>query len=152
LNHFSRHIQRPNARRSATTCGGGAWRDDVDAHDFAFEREQIVWTMAAIHAAGDDIDRVRVAAEPGEKKLKHVGVGYIADLGDGCNPRMKIEPYIAKLHDATARRNIMHHTHMVMGHLHSDDRTVDELIEMGAAALAGMRQAEEQRDNDTDGG
>jgi hypothetical protein len=119
---------------------GGAWRDDVGAHDFAFEREQIVWhTMAAIHAAGDEIDRMRVCVELGEKKLKHVEIGYIADLDCG-DPKMRIEPYIAKLHDATALRNIMHHTHILMGHLHSGDRTVDDLIQMATEAFAGLQR------------
>jgi hypothetical protein len=118
---------------------GGAWRDDIGAHDFAFEREQIVWhAMAAIHAAGDDINRSRLCVELGEKKLKHIGPGYIADL-DG-DPKMRIEPFVAKLHEATALRNILHHAHILMGHLHSGDRTADDLIEMGASAFADLQR------------
>jgi hypothetical protein len=120
---------------------GGAWRDDIGAHDFALSREQTIFhTMKIIRDAGDDINGHRVCSELGEKKLKHVGVGYIADLGDGCDPEMKIEPFITKLHDATARRNILHHTHILMAHLHSGDRGADDLIQMATEAFAGLQR------------
>jgi putative DNA primase/helicase len=118
---------------------GGAWREEVTAHAFAGERHQLIFhSMAAIHSAGEDIDRQRVAVELGEKKLKLVSVGYLADLGEGCYPEMKIEPYIRKLHDATAKRDILHHADILVTHIRSDDRTADELIQMGTAAFAGL--------------
>jgi hypothetical protein len=119
---------------------GGAWREDIAAHDFAGEREQTVWhAMRAIHVARDEIDRQRLAVELGEKKLKRVGIGYLAELGEGCFREMRIEPYVAKLHDATARRDILHHTHILVTHLHSGDRTADELIGMAVDAFGGMQ-------------
>jgi hypothetical protein len=119
---------------------GGTWRNDVTASDFAAEREQIVFgAMQAIHDAGDDIDRQRLMLELGEKRLKCVGIGFLVDLGEGCYPEMKIEPYVAKLHDAAARRDILHHAHILMTHVHSGDRSAEELIDMGLDAFGGMK-------------
>ena len=118
---------------------GGTWREDVTAHDFAAETEQVVWhAMRAIHAVGEAIDRQRVAIELGERKLKQVGIGYLADLGDGCYPEMNVEPYVHKLHDATAKRSLLHHAHILMSHIRTDDRTADELIAM-VEAFVGLQ-------------
>jgi hypothetical protein len=119
---------------------GGAWREDVNAHDFAAEREQVIWhAMKAIHEGGDEIDRNRLNMELGQKKLKLIGPGYLGELGEGCFPEMKITPYVARLHDAATRRDILHHTHILMTHLHSEGRTGEQLIEMGADFFITMR-------------
>jgi hypothetical protein len=122
---------------------GGEWRDDVTAHDFACEREQTIWhAMREIHAAGDEIDVSRLHVELGEKKLNNVGgIGFLAELSEGCFSEMRIEPYIRKLHEATGQRAILHHAHILMTHVLSGDRTVEELIEMGAAAFASLQRS-----------
>jgi hypothetical protein len=120
---------------------GGAWRDDITARDFSLEKHQTIWhAMSAIRAAGDAIDRQRLAVELGEKKLKFVGLGYLAELGDGCFPEMPIEPYVRKLHDATARRDVLEYAHILSEHAQSGDRTAEQLIDMGASAFAGLQR------------
>ena len=125
---------------------GGAWRTDITAHDFAFEREQTVWhAMKAIIEAGDQIDRLRLIAELGDRKSQNIGSGYFAELGEGWDPRMPIDSYVRKLHDATTKRDLLHHSHILMTHIHSGDRTADELIEMGTAAFAGLQAGRSSR-------
>jgi hypothetical protein len=120
---------------------GGAWREDVGADDFATERHQVIWrAMETIHGAGEAIDYHRVAVELGTKKLKHVGIGYLSDLGDGCYPEMRIDSYVNKLHDATVRRAVLHHVNVLSTHAFSGDRTADELVTMGADAFATLQR------------
>jgi Protein of unknown function (DUF3987)/DnaB-like helicase N terminal domain len=122
---------------------GGPWREDVTAHDFAGKRHQIIFhAMKAIHDQGEEIDRNRLNLELGEKKLKHIGPGYLADLGEGCYPEMRIEPYVAKLHDAATQRDVLHHAHILMTHIRLGDRSADQLIEMGTAAFAGLERGQ----------
>jgi replicative DNA helicase len=119
---------------------GGAWLYNITARDFAAQKEQIIWqAMNAIHAAGEDIDRQRLAVELGEKKLKLVGLGYLADLGDGFFPEMRIDSYVTKVRNATLLRDILHHTKILETHVHSGDLTAEELIDMAEAAFAGMQ-------------
>lgn len=120
---------------------GGKWRDDISAHDFGGEREQAVFNaMAAIHTAGDAIDLNRLALELGERKLRQVGVGFLAELREGHFPEMNINPYIAKLREATGRRDVVHHCNVLMSHALSGDRGAEELISMGTDAFAGLQR------------
>jgi hypothetical protein len=99
---------------------GGVWCEDIAAHDFANEQEQLIWSaMRAIHTAGDVIDLQRLAAELAEKN--GIEFGYLEKLGQGCEPGMRIEPYITKLHEATAKRDIRHHMRILNGHIRMGD-------------------------------
>jgi hypothetical protein len=118
---------------------GGTWRDDVTARDFAGEREQTVWhAMQAIRDAGDQIDRMRLIAELGDRKAQHIGLGYLADMGEGCYPGMQIEPYVAKLQECSCKRDLLQHAHRLIASVHSGIHTADELITMGTEAFAGL--------------
>jgi hypothetical protein len=122
---------------------GGAWFDDVTDHHFACERERTVWhALRAIHEAGDPIDCNRVALELGEKKHNAVGPGYLVDLaypGSHSFEGMRIEPYVAKLHEAARLRDLLELAHIRLLHIHSGDRTSAELIEMETVALASLQ-------------
>jgi hypothetical protein len=121
---------------------GGEWLDSVTARDFAGEIEQTIWyAMRSIHQEGDDIERHRVGVELGEQGLKLVGVGYLSGLGpDYWIEGMRVERYVRKLHEETARRDILHHANILTNHVHRGDRTVEELLEMGASAFAGLQR------------
>jgi len=118
---------------------GGTWPEEITVRDFVPEIHQILWrAMSAIHAAGEPIERTRVAVQLSEREVNHIGRGYLADLGEGCYPEMRIAPYVAKLKDATCKRDLLHHAHILTAHIHSNDRTAAELVAMGAEAFAGL--------------
>jgi hypothetical protein len=118
---------------------GGKWQDAITARDFVLEIHQILWrAMRTIHTAGEEIDLRRLSVQLSEREMNHIGRGYLADLGEGCYTGMNIRPFVAKLHEATVLRDILHHTHIMMTHIHTGTRSASELIAMGADAFTGM--------------
>jgi hypothetical protein len=120
---------------------GNPWRDDIGAHDFAGDQHRTIWNgMRAVHEAGDAIDRLRLAAELGEKQLQYIGgLAYLNDVADGCYLDMKIDSFVVKLREATMRRRLFHQLHIISSHLRTGDCSVGELIEMGVNAFTGMQ-------------
>ncbi|HKE24958.1 MAG TPA: AAA family ATPase [Bryobacteraceae bacterium] len=122
---------------------GGAWPAGVGVRDFSLEIHQILYrAMALIHAAEERIDLPRLKVQLTERELKHIGIGYLADLiSSGCYAEMWIAPYVEKLKEATCKRDLLHHAHILTAHIHSNDRTAAELLAMGAEAFAGLASA-----------
>jgi hypothetical protein len=122
---------------------GGAWPAEVSVRDFSLAIHQILYrAMALIHAAEERIDLSRLKIQLTERELHHIGIGYLADLiSNGCYAEMSIAPYVGKLKEATCKRDILHHAHILSAHIHSNDRTAAELVAMGAEAFQGLARA-----------
>jgi hypothetical protein len=117
---------------------GGEWCDSITAQHFTGERKIIYYAMAAIHAEGGEINVRQVSAELGEKKQNSIPPSYLSDLSDGCDPRMKIEPYIAKLKNASGKRDLLECFNIGTNEVQSGDRPADEIIKSSRALLAGL--------------
>jgi hypothetical protein len=119
---------------------GGKWCTELSARDFAGEAHQMLWhAMRAITEAGEAVNVRRLAAQLSERQLAFIGPGYLADLIDGCYAEMHIRPYVAKVQEATAKRDVLHHCHVLLGHLRTGDRTAAELTAMGAQAFGSLQ-------------